>query len=86
MEINSREQIYSAMVVYGLLIYEDGEVLIPNKELMGKFNELLLSKDALGYVYNLARKSEQMLQATIGGDTKVMEEILQSAHDTEAPF
>ncbi len=86
MEINSREQIYSAMVVYGLLTYEEGEVLIPNKELMDKFNELLLSKDSLGYVYCLAKKSEQMLQATISGNTKVMEEILQFAHDTESPI
>ncbi len=86
MEIHSREQIYSAMVVYGLLTYENGEVLVPNKELMDKFNELLLSKDSLGYVYNLAKKSEQMLKATIAGDTKVMEEILQFAHDTEAPI
>lgn len=86
MEINSREQIYSAMVVYGLLTYKDGEVLIPNKELMDKFNELLLSKDSLGYIYNLARKSEQMLRATIAGDTKIMEEILQYAHNTEAPI
>lgn len=86
MEINSREQIYSAMIVYGLLTYECGKVLIPNKELMDKFNELILSKDSLGYVYNLARKSEQMLQATIAGDTKVMEGILQLAHDTESPI
>ena len=85
MEINSREQIYSAMVVYGLLTYECGEVLIPNKELMDKFNELLLSKESLGYVYNLAKKSEQMLRATLAGDTKVMEEILQFAHNTEVP-
>lgn len=86
MEINSRDQIYSAMVVYGLLSYTDGEVLIPNKELMDKFNELLLSKESLGYVYNLARKSEQMLQATIADNTKVVEEILQFAHDTETPI
>lgn len=76
MEIGSREQIYSAMVVYGLLTYDNGAVLIPNKELMDRFNELLLTKDSLGYVYNLARKSEQMLQATLAGDTKTMEEIL----------
>ncbi len=86
MEINSREQIYSAMVIYGLLTYDTGAVLIPNKELMDKFNELLLSKESLGYVYNLAKKSEQMLQATKKGDTKRMEEILQFAHDTEAPI
>lgn len=85
MEIHSREQIYSAMVIYGLLTYENGEVLIPNKELMDKYNELLLSKDSLGYVYRLAKKSEQMLQATMAGDTKTMEEILQYAHNTESP-
>ena len=61
MEVDFRDQIYSAMVVYGLLTYEAGEVFIPNKELMDKFNELLLTKDSLGYVYRLARKSEQML-------------------------
>ena len=86
MEINSREQIYSAMVVFGLLTYENGKVLIPNKELMDKFNELLLTKDSLGYVYQLARKSEQMLQATLSGDTKTMADILQFAHNTESPI
>ncbi|MCM1173501.1 MAG: ATP-binding protein [Blautia sp.] len=86
MEIDSREQIYSAMVVYGLLTYADGEVFIPNKELMDQFNEMLLSKDSLGYVYQLAKKSEQMFQATLAGDTKTMEEILQFAHDTESPI
>ncbi len=86
MEINSREQIYSAMVIYGLLTYEKGRVLIPNKELMDRFHELLLSKDSLGYVYQLARKSEQMLQATLAGDIRVMEEILSYAHNTEAPI
>lgn len=33
-ELNTKEHIYSAMVIYGLLTYEDGEVFIPNKELM----------------------------------------------------
>lgn len=41
MEIRTREQIYSAMVVYGLLTYEDGEVFIPNKELMNQFDEYI---------------------------------------------
>lgn len=49
-------------------------------------NWLLLSKDSLGYVYRLARKSEQMLQATIAGDIQTMEKILQYAHDTESPI
>lgn len=33
----TRDEIYSAMVVYGLLTYEDGRVFIPNKELMDSF-------------------------------------------------
>lgn len=41
MKVASREQIYSAMVVYGLLTYADGEVFIPNKELMDNYNVLL---------------------------------------------
>lgn len=47
-ELKTKNQIYSAMVVYGLLTYEEGAVFIPNKELMDKFNELLLTNDSLG--------------------------------------
>ena len=36
------------MVVYGLLTYENGEVFIPNKELMKKYEELLRNKESLG--------------------------------------
>lgn len=87
-ELHTREQIYSAMVVYGLLTYDDsaGTVYIPNKELMDKFNELLLSKESLGYVHRLAKESEKMLKATLSGDTKTMAEILKYAHDTESPI
>lgn len=85
-ELNTKNQIYSAMVVYGLLTYEDGEVFIPNRELMDKFDELLLSNDSLGYVHNLAKESERMLKATLAGDTAVMAEILKLAHDTESPI
>ena len=85
-ELRTKNQIYSAMVVYGLLTYEDGKVFIPNKELMDKYNELLLTNDSLGYIYNLARESEKMLAATLSGDTKTMEEILKFAHDTESPI
>ncbi len=84
-ELKTKNQIYSAMVVYGLLTYENKMVSIPNKELMDKFNELLLNNDSLGYVYNLARESERMLNATLAGDTDTMSEILEFAHNTESP-
>lgn len=85
-ELETRNQIYSAMVVYGLLTYEAGEVFIPNKELMGKFEELLQEKSSLGYVHQLAKASARMLKATLAGDTETMEEILAYAHDTETPI
>ena len=85
-ELHTKNQIFSAMVVYGLLTYEDGEVFIPNRELMDKFDELLLSNESLGYIHNLARESERMLKATLAGDTRTMAEILKYAHDTESPI
>lgn len=86
LKLDTKQQIFSAMVVYGLLTYENGRVFIPNKELMDKFNELLLAKDSLGYVHQLAVKSEQMLQATLNADTKTMGKILAFAHNTETPL
>lgn len=82
-EIRTRDQIMSAMLVYGFLTFDDGKVSIPNKELMDKFADMIKKEDSLGYVYRLAKESERMLAATIAGDTAVMEEILQTAHDTE---
>ena len=86
MDLNTRDEIFSAMVVYGFLSHYKGKVSIPNKELMDKFRNMLEKEPSLGYVYKLAKKSEQMLRATIAGDTKTMQEILEYAHDTEIPL
>lgn len=85
-ELSTKNQIYSAMVVYGLLTYADGAVFIPNRELMDKFNELLLTNNSLGYIYQLAKESGKMLKATLVGDTDTMCRILKFAHDTESPI
>ena len=85
MDLKTKNQIYSAMVVYGLLTYDDGRVLIPNRELMLKYDELLQTEDSLGYVYRMAARSEQMLKATFAGDTDTMAEVLEYVHDTEIP-
>ena len=76
MGLRTKNQIYSAMVVYGLLTYTKGKVFIPNRELMFKYEELLRSEKSLGYVYRLANISDQMLKATLSGDTDRMAEIL----------
>ena len=85
-ELETKNQIYSAMVVYGLLTYENGSVFVPNRELMEQFNELLLSKESLGYVYSLAKESKKMLKSTLAGNTDIMSAILKYAHDTESPI
>lgn len=85
MKLETKNEIYSAMVVYGFLSYRDGKVAIPNKELMFKFQEVLARKE-MGYVSRLARESEEMLQATLAGDTETMRRILSFAHETEAPI
>lgn len=84
--LKTKEEIFSAMVVYGFLSYENGTVSIPNKELMDKFADMLGREESLGYVYQLAKESERMLRATLAGDTKTMEQILEMAHDTETPL
>lgn len=86
MRLRTRDEIFSAMVVYGFLSYENGFVSIPNRELMDKFDDMLCKEPALGYVHRLALKSEQMLSATLHGDTKTMTEILEYAHHTETPL
>jgi hypothetical protein len=86
MNLQTKDEIFSAMVVYGFLSYQDGYVSIPNKELMDKFNDMLLKESSLGYVYQLAKESERMLRATLVGDTDTMVEILEFAHNTEIPL
>lgn len=86
MNLTTRDEIFSAMVVYGFLNYEDGRVSIPNQELMEKFTDMIQKETSLGYVHRLAAESDRMLRATKSGDTKTMTEILEYAHNTEVPL
>lgn len=86
MKLSTRDEIFSAMVVYGFLSYEAGKVCIPNKELMDKFRAMLQKETSLGYVHRLAKESDRMLKATKAGDIETMLEILEFAHDTEVPL
>lgn len=86
MNLTTKDEIFSAMVVYGFLSSENGTVSIPNKELMDRFEDMLMKESSLGYVYRLAKESERMLHATLRGDTDTMLEILEHAHNTEIPL
>ena len=84
--LETKDEIFSAMVVYGFLSCENGLVSIPNKELMGQFGNMMQKEQSLGYVYQLAKNSEKMLKATLSGDVDTMAEILEFAHNTEVPL
>ena len=86
MELKTRDEIFSAMVVYGFLNYENGFVSIPNKELMDKFADLVQKEPSLGNVYLLTKESGRMLAATKAGDTGTMMEVLEYAHNTLSPL
>ena len=86
MELTTKDEIYSAMVVYGFLTFSHGHVSIPNKELMDKFADMVRQKPTFGYIYRLAAESQKMLEATKAADIKTMTEILERAHNTESPL
>lgn len=86
MELKTKDEIFSAMVVYGFLNYKDGYVSIPNKELMDKFAEVVQREPSLGNVYKLTKESGRMLAATKAGDTKTMAELMEYAHHTHSPL
>lgn len=84
-ELNTRNQILSAMTIYGFLSYHGKTLEIPNKELRIKFDEALEDK-SMGEVAKLVLKSNEMLKATLRKDTDKMAEILQEAHDLNIPI
>ena len=83
-ELNTRNQILSAMTIYGFLSYHDETLTIPNKELRIKFDEALEDK-SMGAVSELVMKSNEMLKATLRKDTETMEKLIQEAHDINIP-
>lgn len=86
MELKTRDEIFSAMVVYGFLNYDNGYVSIPNKELMDKFVEVVQREPSLGNVYKLTKESGRMLAATKAGDVQTMAELMEYAHNTHSPL
>lgn len=78
----NREEIYAAMIVYGLLTYYDGELSIPNREMMLEFQKALKDDD-FGYVAQLVRNSDEVLQATLERKEETVAEFLHDIHNSE---
>lgn len=80
-----REEIYAAMIIFGLLSYHEGELTIPNKELMLEFQKAL-KDDEFGYVAELVRNSEEMLRAILDKRADAVVSYLHNIHNSEIPI
>ncbi len=58
--MSTRNEILSAMVVYGFLSYYDGLLKIPDYELMEKY-EAILSRQSMGEIKKITDRSKEML-------------------------
>lgn len=83
--LNTRDEILSAMAVYGFLSYYDGELKIPNRELMEKYQEIL-ERESFGGIREIVESSREMLKATLACEEEKVAEILEKVHDREIPF
>ena len=82
---SNREEIYAAMIIYGLLSYHDGELRIPNKELMLEFQKALKDDD-FGAVAKLVRNSDEVLNATLDQRADIVVAYLHDIHNSEIPI
>jgi len=85
LELNNRDSILSAMVVYGFLSYHDNELRIPNKELMQKF-EKVLKRDSMGAIAEIVKQSKDIMKATLAKNSVAVAQYLEEIHDREIPF
>ena len=69
LSLETKEQIFSVMTIYGFLTYHDQLLEIPNKELMLKFNEAI-KDDCMDEISRLVLQSNDMLKATLNKDTE----------------
>lgn len=80
----NRTEIYSAMIIYGLLSYHDGEIRIPNRELLLEYQKAL-KDDGFGYVAELVRNSDKVLDATLNRKGDIVASLLHNIHNSELP-
>ncbi|MCD7761801.1 MAG: ATP-binding protein [Lachnospiraceae bacterium] len=84
--LEKRDEILSAMVVYGYLNYYDGCVRIPNKELELEFDRIIRTEPKYSYMRELEKESARILQATYDGDEETVGKVLAIVHTTESPL
>ena len=84
-ELDSREKAFSLMVVNGYLSYHNECVSIPNKEVMKKFETLLLSPN-MGNLTRILDDSRKLLKATINMDSDTVANIIDDVHTKNTSY
>ncbi|ORX76568.1 hypothetical protein BCR32DRAFT_248629 [Anaeromyces robustus] len=75
-----KNEMFSLMVLYGFLTYNEGEIRIPNEELFEKFKQILNEEKDFEIYNNLKNYSKQMLEVTLTKNTKNVCQIFKKVH------
>ena len=84
-EVNTKNKILSLMVIGGFLAYHEKQIFIPNKEVLKKFETLLLTPE-MGNISRVLEKSNTLLKATINQDADTVARLIDEAHSINASY
>ena len=84
-EVNTKNKILSLMVIGGFLAYHEQQSFIPNREVMKKFETLLLTPE-LGNISRILEKSKDLLKATINQDADTVAKLIDEAHTNNSDY
>ena len=83
--INSKNTILSLMFIGGFLAYHEQQIFVPNKEVMKKFEALLLAPE-MGNINLVLEQSKQLLEATINQDEETVAQLIDRAHSINSSY
>ncbi|OUM67614.1 hypothetical protein PIROE2DRAFT_4902 [Piromyces sp. E2] len=81
---NMRNKMYSLMVAYGFLNYYEGEIRIPNKELLEKYKMIMSDESDFDIYKKLMNESKKILEATLTSNIKEICQILQKVYEEKS--
>ena len=84
-KVNTKNEILSLMVIGGFLAYHKNQIFVPNKEVMMKLENLLLTPE-MGNISRVLEKSNDLLKATINQDADTVAKLIEEAHSINSSY
>ena len=84
-DVDTKNKILSLMVIGGFLAYHEQQIFIPNKEVLKKFETLLLTPK-MGNISKILEKSKDLLKATINQDADTVAKLIDEAHTNNSSY